>query len=399
MANEFYIATDIKVEAYLPFGGTFGYRGIWNLTQWDNASWASNSTDGMEWKDLVATVASATITHGGPVESGYYAPAAPNTLSVTMQSAIYDPFSPSSGLRAGTAIRFSYRPNPDTAPSTWVILFQGYVDSFDVSYEPNGLNSIQVEASSSLKRYLNKNLSVFNNSSKNLYDIYAQWATATGANIGSGWSIRDMYDYAIQYQVDVSAGDVLDQLNQVENGIIWQVPETDVVAAYSATYFRNLLLTTPFNVFDNVHTTAANHYCITEIGFTYDSDAVYNKFVITSINAPTTNVTKTDQDLVDLYGEMRLEKELVLDTTTEVTAWLAKISAKNPSRRVKMVTTSAIRPDRKLAELGNLQPADVVAVQVNQPTYTVNEKAIITSATHEITPEGWLVTLELWKGL
>lgn len=402
MANEFNIAEDIKVEIYVPLGGTYGYAGVWNLTQWDNALWASSSSYGWEWKDVVATISNAEISIGAPVESGHYVPATPNTLALTMQSTVYDPFIPNSGTRAGTPIRLSYRANPDTAPSTWTYIFQGTIDTFDVTYDPNGLNLIDIQASSSIKKLLNKNMSVWNNAGTTVTGIFTQWATEIGASsVGTNtYWFNDYYgyNYATDYINDVSGGDVLNYLNEVECGMVLQDPVTDGIVGYSTKRFRTLLASTPTNSASNTHSTATTHFCITDIGFTYDSDSVYNSYIVESSAAPGTNVTRKDQDLIDLYGELRFEKTLHLASPTDITSWETTVVARNPSRRVNMVQTLGIRRDRKLANLTALLPMNALNVNVETENYTVDENSVITHTTHSITPTTWFVTLELWKG-
>lgn len=396
MANEFSIAQDIKIEFNLPFGG----RGIWNSSTWGGAdNWQANPGDSFTWTDIVATVTRAEINLGATVQDGFYAPVTPNTFNVTLQSPLYDPFN-NTYLKPGLGVRFSYRPNPDTAPSTYTTLFQGFVDTFDVSYDADGNVLLNLACSSSLKRFLGVNVSTWNTTGANdLFTMFNNWITATGATVGSTWNAQGGdYLYLSETLTDEAAADILDYMNQVENGLIWQDPTNNYVMGYSSRYFQTLLNTTPTNSFSNTHSTASTHFCITDIGFTFDQEAVYNSYVISSAATPTTFITKKNQDLIDLYGEMRLEKTLRL-TSGGLQSWLDNQATKNPARRVSMVQTSAIEREGQLANLDALLPAKAVNVNVNRSTYTVNEDAFITRATHQIDPDNWYVTLELWKGL
>ena len=79
--------------------------------------------------------------------------------------------------------------------------------------------------------------------------------------------------------------------------------------------------------------------------------------------------------------------------------WLDFMAARNPGRRVNSVQTPAIRRDGTLANISVLQPALAVRTIASRGTYTVDENSIITRATHQIDPNNWFVTLDLWKGL
>jgi hypothetical protein len=386
MADEFAISEDIKIELYLPGGVT----GVWGLSNWDSgAKWGS--TDSSTWVDIVATVANAEVSLGGSVENGFYVPATPNTMSIRFQSMIFDP-SNNPYIRPNVPIRLRYRAKPDTLPTTWTTLFNGSIDSFNVSYDPQGNNLVDLQASSSLKRFLAKNLTAFNVTSglPQLDENYwYAWLLAVGATGTLGLNGNSM---AIESFTDTAAGELLDNLLQVQNGLFYQ-DKNDDLRPFGSWFMRNATYS-PDVYFSNTHSTSATHLCIADIVMDYSLDEAFNTYIINSTVSATIKKA-VNQDLVDLYGELRCEKTLHIDPAN-IDTWLSNTVPKNPGRKVQQVSTMAIRRDGKLAPI--LYPGMYVGVELIQPDFTINEDLFATRTTHTIDPDNWLSNVELWKG-
>jgi hypothetical protein len=395
VADEFNIAQDIKVEISIPTGS----NAVWNLSKWDDGSdWASASS--FTWTDIVATVSQAQVTIGSSVQDGFYTPAEPNTLTIQMQSQVFDP-SNNPKIRPNTPIRVTYRPLPDSFPAVYQTLFTGFIDTFEVSYDTFGNNLIDIMATSSLKRLLAKNISSFVVSSAlSDTDYFDQWATAVGATIGgSGANGSRMAGETFE---EVGAGELLDNLLQIENGLFYQDAIDDSLYLTGSLAMRTL--GAPIGSFSNVHSAAADHYCISDVVVDYDMDTMFNTYIIDSTDSgggpgpgPGGGAigTSINQDMVDLYGPIRCEKTLHL-RKTDIVNWLALITPKDPGRKVLQVTTPSIKRDGKLANL--FGPQNTVQVELVQPTFTIDEEIWVTKVIHTIDPNNWFTTLELWKG-
>jgi hypothetical protein len=393
MADEFNIATDIKIEINLPQA----LSGVWNSSQWnDGSDWMTTAGSAFAWTDVVATISQASIEIGNSVQDGYYVPAAPNTMTLQMQSGTYDPNN-NKYMRPNLGIRFSYRPNPTTAPSTWVVLFLGYIDTLHVSYDTFGNTLIDITASSSLKRLLAKNLTSFAFdgvlASTNLYQ---NWFTAVSAVAGSSFNAIDYIPPAETF-ANLGAGEVFDYLNQSQAGFVYQEPDTEKVIGRNFQSVRGLFNTPATNSLSNTHTSASTHFCISDIVIDYDIDSAWNTYLFSTNAAPSTIYKKINQDLIDLYGDIRLEKTLHVDSTN-LQYYMDFMTLKNPGRKVSQVTTPAIRRDGLLANMAALLPNRTINVNVSKTSYTVNEDTFITKATHTFDPYNWFVTLEVWKG-
>ncbi len=170
----FDIATDVKVELYIPnaasdvfilgvseLGGTdvlggdgtfvLGYSELGGTDVLSDGSGAY----AFIWQPVEAEVADLKTQLGGSIQSNTYFQPEPSTLSVTMQSATYDPTN-NSAIRAGTQIRVRL----DDGITDYTI-FSGYLDSVSVAYRPEGLNLIQMTAYDAHKRLVNSRIDSF----------------------------------------------------------------------------------------------------------------------------------------------------------------------------------------------------------------------------------------------
>lgn len=393
MADEFFISEDLKVELYLPVAGS----GIWNSSKWnDGSDWVASAGAAFAWTDIVATVFNATVELGGSVENGYCVPATPNTMNIKLQSALYDP-SNNKYIRPNIGIRLSYRKNPDTASTTWTVLFNGYIDTLGVSYDEFGNNTVEIAASSSLKRFLAKNIASFTVAAGTTSNGYVlQWQTATGSSpIQQVTSDPIM---AAETFTDTSGGELLDNVMQACMGMVFQNPTNEWLYFWDGNKIQGLLdAGSATNIFSDTHSTAATHFCISDMVQDYSLDDAFNTYIVSSTLAPSTKKTLKNQDLVDLYGDIRCEKELHL-ATTELDAWLSRVATMNPSRKLSLISTPMLRIEGQLSDPVALQPGKIVGVSVTKPGYTVTDKVWVTKTTHEITPDQWFATLEVWKG-
>jgi hypothetical protein len=193
---------------------------------------------------------------------------------------------------------------------------------------------------------------------------------------------------------NVAAGEVLDNLLQVENGLYYENPVNGLFVAYGSFFMRNNVAT-PTYTFSNTHSSAATHICISNIDVNYDMDSTFNSYFIDSVTDNVVQTTK-NQDLVDLYGEIRCERTLHIQPADLVATWLPGVKSKNPGLKVNSIETPVIRRDGKLANV--FTPGTKIAVNLVQSGFTISENNFITKATHLIDPDNWFSTIEVWKG-
>jgi hypothetical protein len=150
MANDvFKLSTDLEVSVYTYASDVF----IWGVTRWNDGDKWDNGASVQFWVDISGLVGSVEITNGLSLEQGLTRPE-PASATIVFQSSSYDPFN-NLTVRTGTPIRIRVRPNPDTAPSTWVTLFQGKIDTASASYNEYFTNTVTLVCVTKLRDYLN----------------------------------------------------------------------------------------------------------------------------------------------------------------------------------------------------------------------------------------------------
>jgi hypothetical protein len=246
-----------------------------------------------------------------------------------------------------------------------------------------------VSATSNLKRALAKNLSTFTASGISDVIFFSNWCSAVGIT-GNGQFLT--VNMATETFTNMSAGEVLDALLQVQMGIVYQ-DNTDTLRTTSAGTLR--FGGSKTYTFSNTHSTAATHICISNIDVSYNLDESFNAFYINSVNDPSMKIV-LNQDYIDFYGEIRCERTLHIDPVSISPMWLQFAVAKQPGLKVNSIETRTIRSDGKLAHV--FYPGEYVGVSVNQTSYTISQDLWATRTTHRIDPDNWFTTLEVWKG-
>jgi hypothetical protein len=193
---------------------------------------------------------------------------------------------------------------------------------------------------------------------------------------------------------NVAAGEALDNLLQIENGLFYEAPDTGLFVAYGSFFMRNNVAV-PDYTFSNTHSSSEYHICISNIDVTYDMDTTFNSYFVDSTVDGIVQST-SNQDLVDLYGEIRFEASLHIQPADLIANWLPGVKSKNPGLKVNSIETPAIRRDGKLAQI--FAPGRKIAVDLVQDSFTISEYNFITKATHLIDPDNWFSTIEVWKG-
>ena len=396
MADEFYIKNDIFVQVYIPANN----GAVWNGFSWDsNAKWGSSST--LQWESIQADIVDCEITYGSSVIDGFSAPLEPGTMNLTMQSLTYDPFN-NLNIRSGTQIAFNYRQNPTTAPSTFLQIFYGAIDTVSVTYDPvTSLNTITIRAVSTCRDFLNKNITTWNTTGATTRAAQlAKLQTLTGYGVTDA-SFGYDYTYAVEYKTDITAGDVLAGITTTERAIAFQYansPYNIAVQNWNA-IATNLNPGTPGVTFSNTHSTGLDHACISDLEITYDASQIYNVIKASLDIVPSVTGVRRLADSITFFGERPTTQVLHLaNDSVQLTNWLNNYPDVWVGKRVKSVTTPMIRRDHKLADVSKLEPLDVVRVNVSRTGYTIDQTSIITKVTHTITPDTWFANIELWNG-
>lgn len=394
--SNFNIATDLKVEMYLPtdifnpfilgvslMGGHDVLDGDLN----PQANWA--------WIPIEATVASCNISVGGSVESNIYFQPDSAQLSVIMQSNDYDP-SFNSSIRAGTKIRV--RLDDGTIDET---LFSGYLDTINVSYYSAGaqVNTISIQAFDGYKRFVNARLATLDTSA-----LPAGYATPkeqlTAVASAAGFTISSLSDdpvgkLPLVTETDVIASTYVNDAVQVGLGLVWLDQATGEVIFKD----RPNTSTAP----PGTYTIGNNHgedyhLCMSDIAINSNADSIFNSLKVSLSSDPATYAVTIDEGSIVLYGETTADIEINTTDLTELVRWSGHVFTTAPTKLVKSVETPAIDRSGDLTEAALLTPGQPIKVKYTRGADVIDAIYATTKVSHSITVDNWFTTLELWRG-
>lgn len=349
-------------------------------------------SSGLKWQEVSCSTSNVNITVGGDVQDAISFQPYPGTADIRLQSFELDP-TVNKNIRASTRIRVRLEDEELDR-----VLFQGTIDTINVTYYPDGLNLIEITAMDFYKNLVNKRFPTWDTTPLGSYATVDDVFELVGIQSGLGVSPNSVSlegKIPAVSETNVVASSIINEALQVGLGIVWLDQETQEITYIPRPATETGTPTT--YIIGNNHSSDPYHLCLSEIGVFSDADAVYNSLKVTLASDDTEVVVLKDQDSIDLYGESAVD--VILNTTdaTELARWATTVFRQNPENLVNMVVTPA--KDR----LGNLTNAAVFTPGTTiGVSYTKNQLNIvgfytIIKVNHRIDVDNWFTTLELWK--
>lgn len=349
-------------------------------------------SSGLKWQEVSCSTSNVNISVGGIVQDAIFFQPQPATAQLTLQSYDLDP-TVNKNIRASTRIRV--RLEDDELDR---ILFQGFIDTINVTYYPDGLNLIQITSFDGYKNLVNSR--------------FANWDTTTGfgfatvdevlelVGIQSGLGISpDSIELGGKIpsvtETNVVAAGIINEALQVGLGIIWLNQDTQEITYIPRPATETGTPTT--YVVGNNHSSDPYHLCLSEIGVFSDADAVYNSLKVTLASDDTITVNLRDQDSIDLYGESAIDVILNTTDTTEMSVWASRVFTQNPENLVNMVVTPTIDRLGNLTDAALFSPGTTIGVSYTKNQLNIVGFYTIIKVSHRIDVDTWFTTLELWK--
>lgn len=407
MIPNFAIDQNLKVEFLVPDAeGTTFILGISELGGTDvlggfgefilgvsllgsNAVLAPSS--GLKWQAVNCSTSSANISVGGSVEDSIYFQPSPGTANLTLQSYDLDP-TVNKNIRAST--KFRVRLEDEELDR---ILFQGFIDTIDVTYYPDGPNLIRITGFDAYKSLVNSRFAVWNTTPIGASATPSQIFELIGIESGLGLSPASLPLAGAIPTLDednVLVSSVVNEALQVGLGIVWIDQDTEEIVVIPRPTGETGTPTT--YTIGNNHG-EPYHLCLSEINVFSDADAVYNSLTVSLASNPAIFVTKKDQDSIDLYGESAINVTLNTTNSTELTNWSNRVFQQNPANLVDMVQTRTIDRLGTLTDAAVFTPGMTVGVSYTNSQLDIVGFYTIIKVSHRIDVDNWFTTLELWK--
>lgn len=409
---DFDIAKDLKVEMFLPFeadnlfiigisliggddqlGSSNAFIIGESLIGGDDVLW-TGVLPGFAWQAFEAITVKAELSLGGSIQDSLYFQPEPGQANIVMQSFEYDP-SVNKSVRPGARIRV--RVDNGVVNET---LFNGYMDSIDVAYGPegDGWNSISIRAYDAHKRIVNTRVASYDT---NIFGaVVSPTEAITLAVESAGYDVDPTSDVLNHEMPPVSATDVIvntyitDAL-QTGLGILWVDPLTEQVVIRDR---PSVITTAPPGTFTigNNHGDA-DHLCMSDISVRADGDVVFNSLRVENSNDPLEYVVLINQDSIDLYGESATDVSINVTDTTQLELWANEVFAQAPTKLVNEVETPTVDRTGTLTDAAFFTPGTLLGVNYLKTPLHINDYYTITKVRHTIDVDSWFTTMELWK--
>jgi hypothetical protein len=348
-------------------------------------------SSGLKWEEVTCSTARANISIGGTLEDSINFQPTPATAELTLQSYDLDPTN-NKNIRASTKIRVRLESQQIDR-----VIFQGYIDTIDVTYFPDGPNVIEILAFDAYKSLVNSRFAVWDTTSFGTHIHVDETWELIGIFSGLGLS-PDSYHVGgvmpVVNETNVLVSSIVNDALTVGNGLVWLDQDTEELVVIHRTGVQTPTPTT--YVIGNNHGDDY-HLCMSEINVFSDADAVYNSLTVSLTSDPLTYVVRKDQDSIDLYGEAAID--IAINTTTEaqLNNWADRVFNHRSANQVNQVVTPAKDRLGNLTDAAVFTPGMTVGVSYTNSQLDIVGYYTIIKVSHRIDVDNWFTTLELWK--
>jgi hypothetical protein len=348
-------------------------------------------SSGLKWQEVSCSTSNVLISVGGSVQDAIYFQPAPAAANLTLQSYDLDP-TVNKNIRASTRIRVRLESNELDR-----IIFQGTIDTIDVTYYPDGLNLIQITSFDAYKSLVNSRFLVWDTTPLGASATPSEILELVGIESGLGLSPNSVELSGLIPTVDEEnrlVSSVVNEALQVGLGIVWIDQDTNELVVIPRPASETGTPTTW--IIGNNHGDDY-HLCMSEINVFSDADAVYNSLNVTLASDDAIFVQLKDQDSIDLYGESAVDVTLNTTDSTELALWANRVFTQNPQNLVNQVVTPAKDRLGTLTEAAVFTPGMTVGVSYTKDQLNIVGFYTIIKVSHRIDVDNWFTTLELWK--
>ena len=349
-------------------------------------------SSGLKWQEVQCETSRVNLSVGGQVVDAIYFQPLPGNAQITLQSYSLDP-TVNKNIRASTRIRVRLEDSEIDR-----ILFQGTIDTINVTYFPDGLNRIDITAIDFYKNLVNSRFAEWDTSSLGASATTDEIIELIGIKSGLGVSPNSVELGGLIPTVteqNVLASGLLNEALLVGLGIVWIDQETNAITYIPRPATETATPTT--YVIGNNHSSHPYHLCLAEINVFSDADAVYNSLRVTLASDDTQTVVAKDQDSIDLYGESAVD--VILNTTDaeQLALWALEVFANNPQNLVNQVVTPSLDRLGNLTNAAVFTPGTTIGVSYTRDQLNIVGFYTIIKVSHRIDVDNWFTTLELWK--
>jgi hypothetical protein len=406
--EDFDIATDLKVELFLPdinsdtfilglstLGGEDVLGGVGNFILGESLLGGTDVLgDGSAfvYQAIECETIAANISVGGSINTAAFFEPASGVAQISIQSYTFDP-NVNKNIRTNTKLRIRI-----VKGAVNHTLFTGYIDTISVAYSPRGWNRIDITAYDLYKAIVNSRIAEFDNTGlvagyATPLQNFARAVTSVGG-VMSLQSADTTGKIPLTAETDIQANGKINEALQTGLAVTWVDQETEQVV-FVPRPDEAIPTPTTFTVGNNHG--EPNHLCMSDITVFADNDSVINSLYVSLESDDTEFVALEDQNSIELYGQNFAAFSLNMLDTTELQIWADKVFNTTVTKLVQTVETPAIDRLGNLTEASVITPGTLLGVVFDKDQLAIDEYYTIVRVNHTIDVNSWYTQFELWK--
>lgn len=413
-----YLPTDWSIWVNQPEAGSF----IWDFSEWDSGDvWG---TTGNTFSAVDLQIENITFTEGSTISQGVFSQATPNTLNVSFNTKNFNTNLAAKFLN-GSNIELRLK-NENTEPQLeQTVFFMGYIEDVTCDVQPGSdFASISVSATSVTSKALNRLVSITKNTTTEKGELLQTALSPYGLVV-----LTDENHFANSATEEKTIGEWLQDalISSLYNpaqtgyfsGIFKELMTNGISETFSGgVYVINHSYGSNFDI--------VQAYNPQVVKGTFDDESISNVTVgwqgegsPTGVNltlASDSGVTyKKNADDNGEPGMFTYSGSVDVKNLTELTR--VGNALLGMSRKFAPMQISSVRA-RTYDEITFRQIDFTIHDEIEYPTwfrvkndiiigqqigvelldYGINDTLLVTGKTHEITPDSWTITYDLWKG-
>jgi hypothetical protein len=348
-------------------------------------------SSGLKWQEVQCETASASISIGGQLQDSVFFQPQPATANLVLQSYDLDP-TVNKNIRANT--KFRVRLESDEIDR---VLFQGFIDTIDVTYFPDGPNVINITGFDAYKSLVNSRFAVWDTTSYGTHIHVDETWELVGIFSGLGLSPASVHvggQIPVQDVTNIEVSSIVNDALTVGNGLVWLDQDTEELVVIHRT---GVQAGTPETFIIGNNHGDDYHLCMSEINVFSDADAVYNSLYVSLTSDDTITTFRKDQDSIDLYGESAIDIAINTTTLAQLDNWADRVFNHRSANQVNRVQTPTIDRLGTLTNAAVFTPGMTVGVSYTNTQLDIVGYYTIINVSHRIDTDNWFTTLELWK--
>ena len=406
--EDFDIATDLKVELFLPdidsdtfilglstLGGDDVLGGVGNFILGESLLGSTDvlgTGSGFVYQAIECETIEANIGVGGSINTAAFFQPDAGTAQISLQSYTFDP-NVNKNIRTNTKLRLRI-----VKGAVNHTLFTGYIDTISVAYSPRGWNRIDITAFDIYKAIVNSRIAEFDNTGlaagyATPLQNFARAVTSVGG-VMSLQSAETTGKIPLTAETDIQANGKINEALQTGLAVTWIDQQTEQAVFIPR---PDDAIPTPgtFTVGNNHN--EPNHLCMSDITVFADNDSVINSLYVELASDDTQFVVLEDQNSIELFGQNFASFSLNLLDTDELEIWADKVFNTTVTKLVQTVETPTIDRLGNLTEASVITPGTLLRVVFDKNELAIDEYYTIVRVNHTIDVNSWYTQFELWK--